>query len=163
MICGIIPGNCGAIALLAPDGSLFRTFQMPNNRVRTFHGERNHLDASRLISLLCSHKISHFVVERAVALTSPQPAYSLGFACGILEGILACLKLKPVSIGFSQWRSDLSIPNDYLPACARVADLTRRHWPDERFEMSVAGHRRQLAALLALYAVQMSHLEAMAA
>ena len=163
LIAGIIPGNRGAVTVLNADGSILRAWTIPNSSVQTHNGARYHLDAAAFTARLAKERIDNVVVERVASMERPEGAFSIGFACGIIEGVLAATGLQRHSISHREWRSDLSIPDDYWDAVERVNALTRRHWPAKRFDASFGGHRKQLAALLALYGAQMSHHQALAA
>ncbi len=157
MIAGIIPSARGAFAILSLDGRVIRTGELPLHQVRLKSGLRWELDADKLVNLLDDAGVDILVMERVPNPDTPRKGLVMGFTMGLVVGITTALGIEERRYWAHDWRRDLSIPDKYHPAIDRVNDLTERHWPGIRFPQNTAGLEQRLAALLALYAMQCSH------
>lgn len=105
MICGIDPGKTGAIAFLYNNGK--KDFFAEVHDMPVFDREIN---ASALADLLREMKPRHTYVEKVTAFNMGRTsAHSFGKSVGVIEGVLATLKLPRTLVIPQTWKKHFSL------------------------------------------------------
>lgn len=126
---GIDPGQSGAIASIGADGALLAVEDMPMVLVRVGKTDRARVSASLLRDLLAidAGDITMVVIEKVGGMTgqSASAAFTFGYGCGMVEGVIAGLNLPMVPVTPQAWKRSAGIAKD--KGAAREAAM--RLWP----------------------------------
>ena len=102
---GIDPGLSGAIAIISDDS--LKVFDMPTMTVDRNGKAKRQVSANELAELLytCSGKDCHVYVERVSAMAGQgvTSVFSFGRSFGMIEGILAALKMPVTFVAPATW------------------------------------------------------------
>ena len=102
---GIDPGLTGAIAIISDDS--LKVFDMPTMTVDRNGKAKRQVSANELAELLytCSGKDCHVYVERVSAMAGQgvTSVFSFGRSFGMIEGILAELKMPVTFVAPATW------------------------------------------------------------
>lgn len=124
MICGIDPGNEGALAFLDPDENTLRIVDMPMYEWETTR-TRKKVDGYRIATELKAQHITHVMMEEV--WSSPQmgvvSAFSFGNGRGIIEGVAAGLMIPMTQVKPAKWKKELKVPADKRAAVQRATQL----------------------------------------
>jgi crossover junction endodeoxyribonuclease RuvC len=147
---GIDPGLRGAVAVLAPDGTLEALYDTPTLTLRTSRGSRQEYDVPGLVALLAPYRgtQTHVVIEEAQAMPGQgtRSMFTCGLGFGVWLGILGALGLAHTRIRPHVWKRALGLSGDKEQVRLRAmqlypgADLRRKK-----------DHGRAEALLLARY------------
>ena len=150
MFIGIDPGLQGAVAVLAPDGTLQALHDTPTLKLLTRRGVRQEYDIPGLVGLLAPYRGSqgHVIIEEAQPMPGQgvRSMFTCGLGMGVWLGILAALALPHTRIRPQVWKKALGLSKDKEAARLRAqqlfptADLRRKK-----------DHGRAEALLLARY------------
>lgn len=128
---GIDPGAAGAIASLDGDGRLVTVADMPTVPVKVGKTERRRVSASLLRDLLAADAdaVTMVVVERVGGMTgqSASASFTFGYGAGMVEGVIAALRLPLVMVTPQAWKRSAGIASD--KGAAREAAM--RLWPGQ--------------------------------
>lgn len=124
IICGIDPGNAGALAFLDPDNARMRIVDMPTFEFVT-NKTRIKVDPFTVASELQAQTIANLYIEEVHA--SPQmgtvSAFSFGEGKGILLGAAAAMGVPTTLVKPTQWKKQMRIPSDKRAAVQRACQL----------------------------------------
>jgi hypothetical protein len=147
---GIDPGLTGAVAILAPDGTLEALSDTPTLTLRTSRGTRQEYDVPGLVALLAPYvgPQAHVIIEESQSLPGQgvRSTWTTGYGYGVWLGILGALGLAHTRIRPAVWKRRLGLTSDKEQARLRAmqlfpaADLRRKK-----------DHGRSEALLLAVY------------
>ncbi len=126
---GIDPGASGAIAVLDGAGQIVAIDDMPTVLVRVGKTDRKRIAAARLAQLLeqTAHDTVMVVLEKVGGMTgqSASAAFTFGYGAGMVEGVLAALRLPMAPVTPQAWKKSAGIAAD--KGAAREAAM--RLWP----------------------------------
>src|SRR5262249_41123411 len=147
---GIDPGLTGAVAVLAPDGTLQALHDTPTLKLLTRRGVRQEYDVPGLLALLEPYRgsQSHVLIESSQALPGQgvRSMWTTGYGYGLWIGVLGALQLPYTAVRPQIWKKAFSLGKDKEAARLRAmqlfpgADLRRKK-----------DHGRAEALLLAHY------------
>lgn len=152
-ILGVDPGASGAFAFLNPDGALETVIDMPTVLVKVANTERNRVSAALLVAALTPYKglVSLAVLEKVGGLTgqSASAAFTFGYACGIVEGVLAGLEFPVTLVTPQTWKKRMALASADKGLARQMA---MRLWPAQADHFKrVKDDGRAEACLLAKY------------
>ncbi|MCF3947758.1 RuvC family protein [Acidiphilium iwatense] len=147
---GIDPGASGAIAVLDAGGQIVSIADMPTIMVRVGKTERHRVSPAMLAHLfeMDQHAVQMVVLEKVGGMTgqSASAAFTFGYGAGIVEGVLAALKLPVALVTPQSWKRSAGIATD--KGAAREAAM--RLWPAHASRFArVKDDGRAEAALIA--------------
>jgi crossover junction endodeoxyribonuclease RuvC len=125
---GIDPGAEGAIAVLDDDGRLVAVADMPTIELRVGKTNRERVSPAGLRTLLLEHAdCTICAVEKVGGMTgqSASASFTFGYACGLLEGVLAALLMPVAPVTPQAWKKSAGIAAG--KGAAREAAM--RTWP----------------------------------
>ncbi len=140
---GIDPGQTGAVALLAQDGTAL---------VEDYPGDPNLL-ADLLLAWRSEFRISLAALEHVHSMPGQGVAsvFAFGRNAGIWEGVLAGLAIPTILVKPRQWQAGVLLKQDGPDTKAQSLAAARRRWPD--LELGLKKHHGRGDALhLADYA-----------
>jgi crossover junction endodeoxyribonuclease RuvC len=155
MIVGIDPGLGGALAVLAPDGTLQALRDTPVLVLRTSRGTKQEYDIPGLVALLAPYSgpQSHVLIEESQAMPGQgvRSMWTIGYGYGLWLGVLAALQLPHTRIRPFVWKRALGLGKDKEQARGRAiqlfpqADLRRRkdHGRAEALLLAYYGHNQR--------------------
>jgi crossover junction endodeoxyribonuclease RuvC len=153
MVFGIDPGLTGAIAVLAPDGTLQALWDTPTLTLKTSRGTRQEYDLPGLVGLLVRYTGSqtHVLIEEAQAMPGQgtRSMFTIGLGMGIWLGILGALGLAHTRVRPAVWKRRLGLTSDKEQARLRAqqlypgADLRRKRDHGRAEALLLAWHGRQ--------------------
>lgn len=145
-ILGIDVGMNGALAFY--DGTELIIYDMPTFE-RNKTNRVNALEVSRIIEL---QKPDHAFIEQVNAFgMGATSAYNFGWSCGIIEGVIASLKVPFTYVTPQKWKKVMDCPKDKNSARMRASQLL----PEHAHNWDLKKHDgRAEAALIALYGYQ---------
>lgn len=152
-VLGVDPGASGALAFLREDGSLETVIDMPTILVKVGTTERNRVSAALLVQALTPYKgqVSLAVLEKVGGITqqSASASFTFGYACGIVEGVLAGLEFPVTLVTPQAWKKRMGLGSADKGLARQMAI---RLWPTEadRFKRVKDADKAE-AALLAKY------------
>lgn len=152
VVCGIDPGNHGALAFINVDTNSMIVADMPIFEWTTTRS-RKKVDAYTVTRMFKQYNPVHIYLEEV--WSSPQQgvvsAFSFGMGRGILEGVAAATSLPMTQVKPAQWKKELRVAADKRAAVQRAAQLLPS--ASEAFYGPRGGvlDGRAEAALLALY------------
>lgn len=124
MICGIDPGNKGALAFIDPVANTLQVVDMPIFEWETTR-VRKKVDAYAVTRLFQELKPTHIYMEEV--WSSPQMGavsiFSFGLGRGILEGVAAALEIPMTQVKPAQWKKEMRVPADKRAAVQRASQL----------------------------------------
>jgi hypothetical protein len=127
MLVGIDPGLTGAVAVLAPDGTLEALYDVPTLSLKTTRGRKQEYDIPGMVQLLRPYVGSqvHIIVETAQAMPGQgvRSTFGTGVGYGVWLGILAALALPYTSVRPGTWKKALTLGKDKEQARARAIQL----------------------------------------
>lgn len=147
---GIDPGAHGAFCFLADNGKIVDIVDMPTIEVKVGNSMRDRVSASLVTAAIKPYKnhVSLAILEKVGGLTgqSASAAFTFGYSCGIIEGVLSALEI-PVSLVSPQvWKKTYGLGKD--KGLAR--QMASRLWPESaEFFKRVKDDGRAEAALIA--------------
>jgi len=152
IICGIDPGLSGAFAFLNVKDCTIRLVDTPTFEYET-NKRRVKIDPYTIVHELQQQEVAHVYLEEVYA--SPQmgvvSAFSFGEGKGMIEGIVAGLKIPLTQVKPARWKKDMRVPADKRAACQRASQLipgAATHFKGPRGGILDG---RAEAAILALY------------
>lgn len=126
---GIDPGAAGAVAVLDGNGQIVAINDMPAVKVKVGKTERSRVSAAMLAHLLdqTAHDTQMVVLERVGGMTgqSASASFTFGYGAGIVEGVIATLRLPVALVTPQAWKRSAGIVAD--KGAAREAAI--RMWP----------------------------------
>lgn len=154
-ILGVDPGASGALAFLREDGVLETIIDMPTVTVKVGNTERNRVSAALLVSTLLPYKdkVSLAVIEKVGGITqqSASASFTFGYACGIVEGVLAGLEFPITLVTPQAWKKRMSLGSADKGLARQMA---MRFWPAQAdLFKRVKDDGRAEAALMAKYGI----------
>lgn len=151
MVIGIDPGVAGALIVLDENARLWEFIDMPTVEVR---GKRR-IDPVRVVGFLGGYdpRRTRAVIEdvQGVQGSGATSAFTFGRGVGILEGILATIRIPTTWVRPQQWTRDLGVGAD--KGAHRQAAM-RLHPDDAHLFARVKDDGRADAALLAHWATR---------
>ena len=145
---GIDPGLSGAVAIISDDS--LKVFDMPTMTVDRNGKAKRQVSANELAELLytCSGKDCHVYVERVGAVSGQgvTSVFSFGRSFGMIEGILAALKMPVTFVAPATWTRAIGRSPGKDASRARAMELFPNH---EYFFKRVKDDGRADAALIA--------------
>lgn len=142
-ILGIDVGMNGALSFY--DGKELLVYDMP-----TF--ERNktrRLDCLSLHGIMSLHKPHHVFIEQVNAFgMGVTSAYSFGWSCGAIEGVVASLQIPFTYVTPQKWKKEMQCPKNKDSSRMRASQLLPQHahnWDLKKHD------GRAESALIALY------------
>jgi crossover junction endodeoxyribonuclease RuvC len=152
---GIDPGLSGALAVLAPDGTLDALWDTPTLTLRSSRGIRQEYDMPGLVALLAPYGGSQTQVM--IEESQPMPGqgvrsmFTCGLGMGVWLGVLAALEIPHTRIRPHVWKKALGLGKDKEQARLRAMQL----YPHADLRLK-KHHGRAEALLLARYSQQFS-------
>jgi len=148
IIIGIDPGLTGAIAVLH-DGRLTEIYDMPTAP----RGSRNAVIPAALTDILRQWDDGLAFVEMVHSMPGQgvSSAFNFGHGCGVIEGVLAALRIPSTLVTPQKWKKAMSVSADKGQARGRAMQLFPAS--SSRFAR-VKDDGRAEAALIALYGYQ---------
>jgi hypothetical protein len=151
MIVGIDPGLTGAVAVLAPDGSLEGVYDVPTLTLKTTRGQKQEYDLPGMVALLAPYTGSqaHIIVEASQAMPGQgvRSTWTTGYGYGVWLGVLAALQCPYYKVRPQIWKRALGLGKDKEQARLRAQQL----YPAADLRLR-KHHGRAEALLLAYYA-----------
>ena len=152
---GIDPGLYGAVAVLAPDGTVKALAHVPTLTLRTSRGTRQEYDVPGLVALLEPYRgpQCHVLIEEAQPMPGQgvRSMFVCGLGMGVWLGILAALALPHTRVRPQVWKKAFSLGKDKEAARLRAIQL----FPTAALRRK-RDHGKAEALLLALYGQQAS-------
>lgn len=147
---GVDPGAAGAIAALDDNGHIISIIDMPTVKVRVGKTDRARVSASMLAQLfeMDVHAVQMVVLERVGGMTgqSCSAAFTFGYGCGMVEGVLAALRMPVALVTPQAWKKSAGLAAD--KGAAR--ECAMRLWPSHAHMFArVKDDGRAEAALIA--------------
>ena len=147
---GIDPGLYGAVAVLAPDGTVKALAHVPTFTLRTSRGTRQEYDVPGLVAILEPYRglPCHVLIEEAQPMPGQgvRSMFTWGLGMGIWLGILAALALPHTRVRPQIWKKAFSLGKDKEAARLRAQQL----FPTADLRLK-KHHGRAEALLLARY------------
>jgi hypothetical protein len=148
---GIDPGHQGAVAVLAPDGTLEALWDVPTLTLRTNRGTRQEEDdPPALVALLAPYSgpQTHVLIEESQSMPGQgvRSMFTVGVGFGLWLGILAALQLPHTRVRPYVWKKALGLSKDKEQARLRAQQL----YPAADLRLR-KHHGRAEALLLAVY------------
>ena len=150
---GLDPGLSGALAVLAPDGTLEALCDTPTLTLKVARGTRQAYDVPGMVALLTPYAGAglHVVIEESQAMPGQgtRSMFTIGYGYGLWLGILAALQISYTPVRPVVWKKAVGLGKDKEQARLRAqqlfpgADLRRKR-----------DHGRAEALLLAWYGRQ---------
>ena len=145
---GIDPGLSGAVAIISDDS--LKVFDMPTMTVDRNGKAKRQVSANELAELLNLYagKDCHVYVERVSAMAGQgvTSVFSFGRSFGMIEGILAALKMPVTFVAPATWTRAIGRSPGKDASRARAMELFPNH---EYFFKRVKDDGRADAALIA--------------
>ena len=153
MICGVDPGNEGALALLDAKGGLIDVVDMPAVEIKVAGSDRMRVAPAGLAEILRRWNPAHVVIERVQGLPTDggARAFAFGFAAGAVAGVVATLGLPMTYVTPQKWKAASGVTKDKETCRQRALEL----WPAHAGKFarkSVDGDRAE-ACLIARYGI----------
>jgi hypothetical protein len=127
MIVGIDPGLTGALAVLAPDGTLEALYDVPTLTLRTSRGTKQEYDLPGLVALLAPYSgpQSHVLIEESQAMPGQgvRSTWTTGYGYGAWLGVLAALQLPHTRVRPQIWKRALGLSKDKEASRLRAMQL----------------------------------------
>jgi hypothetical protein len=96
-LCGIDPGLSGAVAVLAPDGTLQALYDTPVLTLKVARGKKRVYDVPGMCSLLTPYAGAglHVIIEEAQPMPGQvtRSMFTCGYGYGLWVGILGALRI----------------------------------------------------------------------
>jgi crossover junction endodeoxyribonuclease RuvC len=162
MIIGIDPGLYGAIGVLTDQGQFLAVHDMPRVLVNPSAVVKERVDGAALRSLLqdlqLTRTISYVVVERVHAHPDQgvSSVFSFGHSLGVIEGVLASLKLTYELVTPQAWKKYYKLTGKKKDAKEQGRAVAIKLFPDAPLGLKKHADRAE-ALLLARYVVKESH------
>jgi crossover junction endodeoxyribonuclease RuvC len=128
MYIGIDPGLSGALAVLAPDGTIKGLYDTPTLTImRTSRGTKQEYDVPGMVALLVPYTglQAHVIVEESQAMPGQgtQSMFTIGLDMGVWLGILGALGLAYTRVRPGVWKKALGLTSDKEQARLRAMQL----------------------------------------
>ncbi len=153
VILGIDPGARGAIAVLGEEGTLIGLHDMPAIKIKVGKTIRERFSSHGFRDLIKSiPHIKMVVIERVGGMKSDggSAAFTFGYACGGVEGVLVTLDIPIAFITPQRWKKHYSLSSD--KGTARM--IAMQIWPNQAASFArVKDDGRAEAALIAQLAI----------
>jgi crossover junction endodeoxyribonuclease RuvC len=163
LLIGFDPGISGAFCVLYDDGSIAEVLDMPVVEVSAAGGRRKRIApqilAEHIVTWNSRARNLRAVVERVGAMPGQgvSSMFTFGHGAGLVEGVLAGLKVPTTLVAPNVWKRALRLPAD--KGAARMRAM--QEWPGCAGLFSrVRDSDRAEAALLALWARRFNSMEA---
>jgi crossover junction endodeoxyribonuclease RuvC len=154
---GIDPGLSGALAVLAPDGTLEALWDTPTLTLRTSRGTKQEHDIPGLVALLepYSGPQSHVFIEEAQSMPQQgvRSMFTCGLGMGLWLGVLAALRMPYTRVRPQIWKRALGLGKDKEASRLRAMQL----FPSAELRRK-KDHGRAEALLLARYGQRASRM-----
>ena len=146
-IAGIDPGLSGAVAVLAPEGTLVALTDIPTLTISTSRGGRQEYDVPGMTALVARHGDQglHAILEESQAMPGQgvRSMFTVGLGFGLWLGILAALGIPYTRVRPADWKRALGlVGKDKEQARLRAMQL----FP--RAELRLKKHHGRAEALL---------------
>ncbi len=151
---GIDPGLSGALAVLAPDGTLQALYDAPVLTLKVARGTRQAYDVPGMCGLLQPYAGAglHAVIEESQAMPGQgtRSMFTIGYGYGLWLGLLTALQMSYTPVRPAIWKKVFNLGKDKEASRLRAmqlfpgADLRRKK-----------DHGRSEALLLAWYGWQL--------
>lgn len=152
LVCGVDPGNNGALAFLDTDDCTVRILDMPTFEFET-NKKRVTIDEFGIVAYMQQYTPDHIYLEEVFA--SPQmgvvSSFNFGEGKGKIEGIAAALQIPMTQVKPTRWKKDMRVPADKRAAIQRASQLIPGAAPCFKGPRGGLLDGRAEAALLALY------------
>lgn len=152
ILCGIDPGNNGALAFLDVQNNTIRLIDMPTLEFETTK-VRVKIDEYAIVAILQQYSLHHIYMEEVYS--SPQmgvtSAFNFGEGKGKIEGISAALQIPMTQVKPARWKKDMRVPADKRAAVQRASQLIPGAAPHFKGPRGGLLDGRAEAAILALY------------
>lgn len=163
IVIGVDPGLTGALALMTHNG-LQACRDIPIMLKGNGGGAvKNQIDPGALDELLRSWTSGHEKNEFMVEIESQGPvrlpgnkilggasAFSLAYTAGVIEGVVAALRLPREFVAPAIWKKALGLTAKGPDKKALARAMAARYYPEADFTL-VKSHNRAEAALIARY------------
>jgi hypothetical protein len=154
---GIDPGLSGALAVLAPDGTLEALWDTPTLTLRSRRRLRQEYDMPGLVALLAPYggPQTHVMIEESQSMPGQgvRSMFTCGLGLGVWLGILAAVALPHTRIRPHIWKKALGLGQDKEASRLRAMQL----YPHADLRLK-KHHGRAEALLLARYGQQASRM-----
>jgi hypothetical protein len=151
-ICGVDPGNEGALAFLDPENALMRIVDMPTFQFTTTRN-RTKIDPYVIAVEMQVQPMANLYIEEVNA--SPQmgvvSAFSFGEGKGILLGVAAAMGVPTTLVKPTQWKKQMHVPADKRASVQRASQLFPAVAPLFKGPRGGVFDGRAEAALIALF------------
>src|SRR5262249_51205298 len=116
--------STGALAVLAPDGTLQALCDTPTLTLKTTRGTKQEYDIPGLVALLAPYSApqTHVIIEEAQAMPGQgvRSMFTCGLGFGVWLGMLATLGLAHTRVRPGVWKRALGLSGDKEQACLRA-------------------------------------------
>lgn len=128
MVLGVDPGLSGALAFFDPDTGLLIVRDMPTVEVIRNGKKKNEVSPQMLAAIIREHPVERAMIERVGAMPGQgvTSVFSFGRSFGIVEGVLAALKLSTSIVPPQTWQKAVNLRGGKDGARARAAELFPR-------------------------------------
>jgi hypothetical protein len=124
---GIDPGLSGALAVLAPDGTLQALWDTPVLTLKVVRGTKHQYDVPGMVALLQPYAGAglHVVIEESQAMPGQgvRSMFTCGYGYGLWLGILGALRIPYTPIRPMVWKKAFSLGKDKEQARLRAMQL----------------------------------------
>ena len=123
---------------------------MPTYKVTISGKQRSRILTSALHGILTTYNVQHAFIEKVHALPNngATQAFSFGFGCGVIEGVVTACGIPHTYVAPQQWKKEMRCPKDKDAARMRASQL----FPDHSDAWKLKKHDgRAVAALIALW------------
>src|SRR2546426_2414166 len=124
---GVNPGLAGALAVLAPDGTLQALYDVTTLTLSTSRETCQEYDVPGLVKLLAPYSGAqcHVIIEEAQAMPGQgtRSMFMVGVGMGVWLGILGSLGLAYTRIRPGVWKRSLGLSGDKEQARLRAMQL----------------------------------------
>lgn len=126
---GVDPGAAGAVAILDHNGQMVGITDMPTIKVRVGKTDRARVSPSLLSRLFeeGAQGIQMVVLEKVGGITgqSASAAFTFGYSCGLVEGVLAALRLPVALVTPQAWKKSAGL----VANKGAARECAMRLWP----------------------------------
>jgi len=101
LVCGIDPGLDGGLTILNSNREVVASIIMPTLPL----GKKRILESVRIVQFLEEHRPHHILLEKVASRPdqSAQSVFTFGYGAGILEGVVAALRIPYTHIIPQTW------------------------------------------------------------
>ncbi len=126
---GIDPGSKGAIAIFSEAGALVAIHDMPVIKMKVGKTMRERVSPHGIFDLLWPMDIQTATVEKVGGMTgqSASAAYTFGYSCGVIEGVLIGLRVATTFVTPQSWKKSFGLAADK----GNARQCAMRLWPEK--------------------------------